>query len=472
MLRALNTLRTAELLVSRFALLTAALCTVSPLAAADQTAPPTRPADHVVLVSIDGLRPEFYLDPSWPAPMLQHLAQTGSYAEAVRGVFPSVTYPSHTTMVTGALPSRHGIYYNSPFEPEGQTGRWYWEAELIQVPTLWTAARAAGLTSASLSWPVSVGAPVDWLIPEVWPLDRSDPVEYTRALSTSGLVAEIEREATGRLTVDNFTIDHITREDRAGAAAAYLLAAKKPNLLLVHLIATDHFQHEEGRDSLKVRLSVAAVDRALAQIVEAAERAGLSERTTLLVTGDHGHVDLHTKLAPNVWLKGAGLLEASSEDGRGDWRAAFHTTGSSAFLHLRDPGDRAAAELARQALDGLPAGVRSLFRIVERAELDALGADPNAVFALNPVPGVNFTSSTDAPSVRPDSGATHGYIPDFPHIQTGLVAAGAGIRNGGRAAQLRLTDIAPLVAHLLGLDFEAPDGSAPWGFLAGHGEGH
>ena len=437
-----------------------------PLVAEATGATPDRLADHVVLVSIDGLRPEFYLEPTWPAPMLQHMAQTGSHAEAVSGVFPSVTYPSHTSMITGALPSRHGIYYNSPFELDGQTGRWYWDAELIQVPTLWTATRDAGLTSGSLSWPVSVGASVDWLVPEIWPLEPTDPIEYTRDRSTPGLVAEIEREATGRLTVDNFTIDHITREDRAGAAAAYLLAAKKPNLLLVHLIATDHFQHEDGRDSLKVRLSVAAVDRALAQMVEAAERSGIADRTAFVITGDHGHVALHTKLAPNVWLRDAGLVEAREDRSRGDWRAAFHTTGSSAFLHLRDPQDETAVELARRALDALPPGVRSLFRIVERPELEALGADPNALFALNPVPGVNFTSSANDPAVRPDSGATHGYIPDFPHIQTGLVAAGAGIRSGGRAAQLRLTDVAPLVAHLLGLDFEAPDGSAPWGFIA------
>lgn len=431
------------------------------------TAAVDRPADHVVLISIDGLRPEFYLDPSWPAPMLQHLATTGSYAETVRGVFPSVTYPSHTSMVTGALPVRHGIYYNTPFEPDGATGRWYWEADGIQVPTLWDAARDAGYRTAVFSWPVSVGADVDWLIPEVWPLDDSDPVEFTKGHSTPGLFEEIEREATGRLTVDNFTLHHITREDRAGSAAAYLLGAKKPELMLVHFIATDHFQHEDGRDSLRVRLSVAAVDRAVAQIVEAADLHGLRDRTAFVITGDHGHVDLHTKLAPNVWLRDAGFVPPAGDDGsRGDWRAVFHTTGSSAFLQLRDPDDAEAVDEVRATLNALPAGVRELFRLVERPELDALGAAPPSPLALNPAPGVNFTSSTDDPAVRPETGATHGYIPDFPHIQTGLIAAGAGIRPGGRASQLRLTDVAPFVARLLNLDFEAPDGVAPLGWLA------
>ena len=105
-------------------------------AAADE---PARLSDHVVLISIDGFRPDFYLDKTWPAPTIQQFAAEGVHALGARGVFPSVTYPSHTTLITGALPIRHGIYYNSPFEPGGQTGRWYWEESLIQSETLWDA---------------------------------------------------------------------------------------------------------------------------------------------------------------------------------------------------------------------------------------------------------------------------------------------------------------------------------------------
>src|SRR5690606_11805918 len=94
-----------------------------------------------------------------PAPMLQRMAREGAHARAVRGVMPTVTYPSHTTLVTGAVPARHGILYNQPFEAGGQSGRWYVEHDSIRVPTLWDAVRAAGGTTAAISWPVTVGAP-------------------------------------------------------------------------------------------------------------------------------------------------------------------------------------------------------------------------------------------------------------------------------------------------------------------------
>ncbi len=427
---------------------------------------PERPADHVVLVSIDGLRPEFYLDRSWPMPMLQQLAAEGASAEAVRSVFPSVTYPAHTTFVTGALPSRHGVPYNTPFEPSGETGRWYWEANHIRAPTLWQAARRARLVTAAVSWPVTVGAAIDFNIPETWPLEaNADRIEYLRHLcSPAGLLAEIEAEATGRLRPETFSIEAMTLDDYLGAAAAYLLEHHRPNLLLVHLVSTDHFQHEDGRDSPRVRRAAATADRALSRIWEAADRAGIRDRTAFIVVGDHGHVDRHTTIAPNVWLVEAGLMEATADRGR--WRATFHTTGASAFLHLADDTDHEAAQRARAALELLPADVRGMFTIVDREQLDRLGAAPDAAFALAPVPGVDITASAKRPAIRPATGATHGYLPDTPQVHTGLVAWGAGVRPGAAAPLLQLADVAPLVAKLLGLDMEASDGVTPGGFLA------
>src|SRR5690349_19713759 len=83
-------------------------------------------ADHVVLVSIDGLRAQIYRDERWPAPVLHELARRGAIALAARSVFPALTYPAHATLVTGALPARHGIVDNEPFEPVVRSGRWIW----------------------------------------------------------------------------------------------------------------------------------------------------------------------------------------------------------------------------------------------------------------------------------------------------------------------------------------------------------
>lgn len=416
------------------------------------------PSNHVVLISVDGFRPDFYLEAQWPAPNLKMMVREGVHATGVRGVFPSVTYPSHTTLITGAMPISHGIYYNSPFEPKGQTGRWYWESDLIKTPTLWDAVRASGKKSASLIWPVSVGAPIDYNIPEVWTLEdsygRIEPMRDNE--NPKGLLREMEEEVLGKLNGTTFNGDYLNREDRTGEMGAYLLEKYRPNLMTIHLIATDHFQHEQGRDGQKVHTSIAAVDRAIGKIMEAAERAGIADETTFIITGDHGFVDIHSALAPNIWLVEEGLMQ--DKENRGNWKAAFHTSGASAFLHLKDPKDKKTMDAMRKKLESLPEKYKKLFRVVEREELDQIGADPNAALALAPVEGIAMSGSTHGAILQPRSGGTHGYFPDFPHIETGFVAWGAGIASGKTIEKMGLEDIAPLIAELLQLDFKPING--------------
>jgi predicted AlkP superfamily pyrophosphatase or phosphodiesterase len=420
-------------------------------------------ARHVVLVSIDGLRPEFYLDGGWPAPMLQRMAREGAHARAVRSVFPAVTLAAHATIVTGAVPGRHGIVDNRPFEPGGPSGRWYGD-DALALPTLWHAVRTAGLTSANVAWPLSGRAPVDHDLPGVWPQDALALPTQRRTARPPGLLEELEREATGRLHDERFRYGVLARDDQAGAMAAYLLERHRPALLTVHLVGTDWWQHAEGRDGPGVRRAVAAADRAIARIVEAAEQAGILDRTAFVITGDHGLSDMHVRLAPNAWLVEVGLHEARRD--RGEWRAAFHSSGGTIFLYLRDPDDHDAIARARAAVEARPAGERRLFRVLEREEIVRRGGDPRAALALAAEVGVVFNESPTLPSLTPVIGGTHGYVPEEPEMLTGLVLWGAGARSGAVASRPALEDVAPLVASLLGIPFAAPDGVLPAGMLA------
>ena len=441
------------------------------LAEADQVAPAR--AEHVVLISVDGLRPEFYLEERWPAPMIRRMAREGAHAERVRGVTPTVTYPSHTTLVTGALPARHGITHNRPFEAGGPSGAWNVESERIRVPTLWDAVAEQGGTSAGVSWPVSVGARIDWNIPEFWSVSGTEgaltgAAAHTAALRSrvtpAGLLEEIEARTLGAFPPFYWGRNR-SREDAVGAMAGHLIETYRPTLLVVHLNQTDYHQHAFGREHPEVELAVAAVDRAIARMAEAAERAGILDRTAFVISGDHGFVDVDTRLSPNVWLVEAGLHGPGP--GRGEWRAAFHPAGGSAFLRLRDPGDEAAVAEVRRVLSQLPADTRSLFRVVEREELAALGADPESPLALAAVPGVTIDGETSGPARGPATGGSHGYFPDVPEVATGFIAWGAGVAAGRTVPVMSLQDVAPVVAALLGLEFSPPDGVLRPGILEG-----
>lgn len=418
-----------------------------------------RLTNHVVLISIDGFRPEFYKEKQWPVPNLKSLSEKGISASGVRGVYPSVTYPSHTTLITGALPARHGIYYNTPFVYDNPTKKWYWEYELIKTPTIWDAVKEKGLTSASFIWPVSVGAPVDYNIPEVWTLDDSyGRIEPMRDHETpKGLLLELEKEVLGQLNDKTFSGDYLNREDRTGEMAAYVLEKYKPNLMTLHLIASDHFQHEQGREGTKVFFALAAIDRAIGKIREAAERAGIEENTTYIVTGDHGFVDIHSALKPNVWLRELGIVNETND--RSTWKAIFNTSGAAAFLHLKNPKDDKTLQQVKEKLEHLPVSVQKLFRIISREELEVIGADPNAAFAIDPVPGIAMSSQVSGDLLEARSGGTHGYFPDFDQIETGFIISGAGVNTRNKAiGKISLEDVAPLISVLLDLDFLAKDG--------------
>ncbi|MFI8379490.1 alkaline phosphatase family protein [Leeuwenhoekiella sp. NPDC079379] len=419
----------------------------------------TRIVDHVVLISIDGFRPEFYKESKWPVPNIKTFAESGVTANGVRGVFPSVTYPSHTTLITGALPATHGIYYNSPFEYDEPSEKWYWEYNLIKTPTLYDAVKKKGLTSASFIWPVSVGAPVTYNIPEVWTLDRAyGRIEPMRDNETpKGLLAEMETAVLGKMNERTFNGDYLNREDRTGEMAAYVLEEYKPNFMTIHLIASDHFQHEEGREGKKVPFALAAIDRAIGKIKEAAERAGVLDRTTFIITGDHGFVDIHSALKPNVWLSELGIVNADTE--RKEWKAYFNTSGAAAFLHLKDKNDTKTLAEINAKLAGLPVSIKKLFRVVGQEELQEIGTDPNVVLAINPIPGIAMSGKATGPLLEARSGGTHGYFPDIKQIQTGFVISGAGVASISKQIDvIGLEDIAPLISKLLNLDFAVKDG--------------
>lgn len=422
-----------------------------------------RRADHVILISVDGFRPDFYQERYRPAPMLQQMAREGAQADAVRGIFPSVTFASHTTLVTGLFPAGHGIFYNAPFEPEGQTGRWYWEYDAITSKTLWSVAAENDLITASINWPVTVGAPIDYNIPDVWDPEREVIAAMRRHATPEGFMEELEERATGKMTGDMLSSQYRMSEDRRGAMASYIIKQYKPNFMTVHLVATDSYQHRYGREHENVDRALAAVDRAISRMVEAAEDAGILERTAFVISGDHGFTNLSVGIAPNVWLTEAGLMEAQSN--RGNWRATFHTAGGSAFLHLRNPNDNQALEIVRDILNDLPGSIRQLFRIVERDELDQIGADPASPIALAADPIASFSAAYSGEVIRSAGGGTHGHFPDFHNMHTGFIAWGSGIKEAVHVSKIGMEDIAPLVAKLLEIDFEDTDGILMPGFL-------
>lgn len=415
------------------------------------------PVRHVILITIDGMRPEFYEEASWPAPNLQHLVQEGSYAVHVRPVFPTVTLPNHTAMVTGALPARSGVYLNSPFTPLSTAPAWNFYANIIKIPTLFDAVHATGGVTAAVDWPVTVGSTaIDYNFPDYWGFDeKTDNIALTRsAVHPAGLWDELEANVLGKVSSEEINSDNYLRTDEnAGRIAAYLIMKYKPAFTAFHITETDHAQHDHGREGYEVRAAVAAADHAVGAVLEAIRRAGIKDSTAILICGDHGFSDIHAALEPNVWLAQAGLFQKGPH-----WRAKFQSGSGAALFYLEDKKDTKTLAEVLKVLHNVPEKYRHLFRILERPELDRLGTDSAAALALAPALGIAVGNASEGEVLRPAHGGTHGFMNDEPQMFTGFIAWGAGIYKGVVIPEMGTQDVAPLVARLLGLDFPCPDG--------------
>lgn len=413
-----------------------------------------QPAKHVIFITIDGFRPNFYLDTPWNTPNLRMLAKEGAYAKGVNSVFPTMTYPNHTTIVTGVQPLKHGVYYNGMFERDGSTGKIYWNDSSIHAPTIWSAAKNKGMTVAALYWPVSAEAPVDYNIPDIGSMGEPAREKYSRPAT---LWTDLKKDVFGGAA----KWDH-GKDQNVAKIAAYIIKKSKPELMTIHFFGVDHAQHLSGRESQMTQEAIADADEAVGIIIAALKEQGIWDNTVLFVGGDHGFYDVTKNVYPNVWLKNAGLLN----DLKTDWKAQFNSVGGSTYLYLRDPNDKETLAQVKKVLAALPDTTKAWFRIIDRSKMDGVGANPEVAFALSAENGASFGKDFTGGDVRPGKGGAHGHFPDTKSIQTGLVAHGPGIKVGAVINQMNEWDIAPTIAKLLGLSLPSADGKIPAGLMS------
>jgi arylsulfatase A-like enzyme len=411
---------------------------------------PARGGVHLVVVSVDGMRADFYRHPEAvgaQVPILRELASVGASADAVTSTCPSTTYPAHATLVTGVAPRVHGIYSHlASRDPTAGPRPWHWFARALRVPTLWDAARAAGLRTAAIGWPVSAGAKLDYNVPEIWDPAAANPFgDFMTAAqnSTPGLFAEL-REVLQPASAE-VTHDHL----RVGAAL-HLWERRRPRLLLIHLVDYDTAAHEFGPTSPQ---ALAALEQSDAEIRRVRDTVLNDRNTALVVLSDHGFVPVDKEVAPHVALANVGLF---GREGNGNLTlkhlGTIHAGGSFALYWLESPaaaGERAALWKAVERLKATGA----IARVLGHTDLWRLGADPDAALILDAAPGFFFSDRSEGRLVRrlTHEQGTHGHFAPLPGLEASFVAAGPGIGAGKNLGWFPMTRVAPTLARMLGL---------------------
>lgn len=433
------------------------------LASGDATSRAQGTAPAVILLSIDGLKPDYVLEADKHGaklPNLRRFVAEGAYATGVTGVAPTVTYPSHTTLVTGVSPSVHGILNNGPFDPLDQNANgWYWYAEDIKVPTLWDVAGDAGLVTANVDWPVTVGARIRHNIVQYWHGAPAEDHKLLRQLSTPGLLDEAERAVGTYPAGYQYTLE----DDQARArVVAWMLETKRPALLTAYFSSLDEEQHHTAPYSTSTFAVLERLDALVGQVRAAAAKA-YGTRVVMAVVSDHGHITASRDVHLNAALAGAGLIDVSAGGKVTQWRAFAWNAGGSAAIVLRDPRDVATRDAVRRVLQTLANDVAApVATIAEGEDLRRLGGFPDAAFVVGLTPGFKVGAALSGAVVRAATatGGTHGYLPGPRDMEASFFIVGDGIPMGRALGTIDMRDVAPTVAARLGVRLPRADGRA------------
>lgn len=416
-------------------------------------------AEHVVLITMDGVGAYLFDDPASPIPTIRSLAARGSTARGVVPANPSVTWPNHSTLISGVSPAAHRVLFNGVLVRPGG-GRAVHvdpardQSDIIHAPTLFEALQQAHFSSAAVNWPCLRNCAC---IGDNFP-DVPDQMNYTTSRLRDALVAA---KVLAAPTQAAFAALSAPAKDQVWTAAACdIIGREKPAFLAVHLLITDGVHHKYGPQSLASYTALAQADGQVRDILHAIDQAGIGDTTAVIVTADHGFATASKLILPNAVFLREGMLAIGPTGVPLKGRAQAVPEGGTAFIYLLDP---ASAASDRSRVRALFTGMEGIEQIIEPENFAGLGLPspdtdsqaPDLVLAA--ADGYAFSGShLGTEPVRPvdpvrENAGYHGYLSTNPKMRALFVAAGAGIRRGEQLSAITNLDIAPTIARLLGV---------------------
>jgi predicted AlkP superfamily pyrophosphatase or phosphodiesterase len=420
----------------------------------------------VVLISVDGLAHYYLDDPKAEMPTIRQLAAEGARAEKMKAVMPTVTWPNHTTLVTGVTPAKHGVIGNSWLDrARNEIVPVIWDSllskdEMIKVPTIYDVAKQAGLITAAVTWPGSRSAKtLDWTVPCV-----TSSTLFIRH-STPSLLEEFKRAGIPyENEADGFKPGHGEDRDRLHVRMFnHIIRTHRPQLALMHILDVDHVQHAHGPQSPEAYASVKFADGLVREIWDELQKT-FPGKATVLVVSDHGFFPFRQQVLPNVVLRKAGLLTTTGNKITGGQVWAVSQGGAS-LLYVTDTKNR--ERLTRQVV--------TVFKDMEGVALTLTTRDFPRYGLADPVRqprmcdvvlsakcGYTFSDSVagDEAVTAPakETKGSHGYDHNEPMMHATFIAWGAGIRRSAKVGTIANTSVAPTIATLLGLEMKNTDG--------------
>ena len=414
---------------------------------------------RTIVISIDGFAAFYWDDPQARLPTLRRLAERGARATGMETVFPSTTWPTHVSMVTGVSPCVHGVVANHILNrqtgaTEDLTGDPIYDAPaLLRAPTVYDRAHRAGHRTAAIDWPATRNATtLDFNLP-FFKDQRVFETQTAKAVwdELTALGFPMHRQGEWALLPKR-----LHKDEMVGRVAAHVARRHEPALLLLHFLCVDSLQHLHGPRSPEAYWALEYVDGLIGRFLATLGDPGL-DRTSVFVVSDHGFLPSSREIWPNVRLRKLGAQR----------EARFVMNHGAGALYRLDADPAALAQLAREI-----AAMEGVSGTWPASEYGSLGLPSPATHhqvadvMFEAAPGYSFGDAAggDGPDGDAEHGpprylGTHGQRPLYADNAAFFLAVGAGVRRGVALGSIRSRDVAPTVAATLGLRMEAVEGA-------------
>ncbi|OGV58117.1 MAG: phosphodiesterase [Lentisphaerae bacterium RIFOXYA12_FULL_48_11] len=372
---------------------------------------------------------------------------------------PSITWINHTTIATGVTPRKHGVLFNGLLVRRGPTlppkvEPWRDKADLVHTPTIYDAAYKAGLKTAQIDWVAILNSgTINYEFLEIPKPDGQIEQELIKA----GIITadEVQNFMKGKNIVWN---DWMWTQ-----AGCHIIEKHKPNLMFFHLLGTDAANHNHGPGSTGSHSAYAYTDKFIGDILTSIEKSGLRDRTTVIVTTDHGFKKVNKVIHPNVALRQAGLIRIKDSKVE-SCDAYIMVQGGMAFVYITDPTKKAELlPVVKPICAGLE-GVAEVFDSVDAPKLGMPTTEENQAMGdliLFAKTGFAFKDICTGEELVADSKnylGTHGYPASDPELDGMFIAWGYGIKQGVKLDRIANIDVAPTIAESLGIPFPTAEG--------------
>lgn len=388
----------------RLLLAVAALLTTSAQAQVAANGPEHRGKPYVVLISFDGMKPEYLT--RIDLPNFQRVMRQGVRSVGMIPSFPSKTFPSHYSIVTGMRAESHGLVGNRFWDAERNEAYSMsdtldvWDDTWYRGEPIWVTAEKQGLRSASFFWVASEAA-IGGVRPSYWKKFNTRVPNFARVDTVLTWLA--------------------------------LPGPTRPHMVTMYFSDTDGAGHDHGPLSLQLDTAARNVDKALGRLMDGVAQMRLRDSVYFVLVSDHGMSETHPR-----WYVGLDTLIDLS---------GVHLAEGGPLANLHVTGGVERASVLRDSINRRMRHGRAYLRADLPPHLH-YSKDPRAGDILVIMEDHFQIGRADRP---PREGGAHGWDPTFPNMHAIFVASGPKIPAGKVIPTFENIEIYPWLTEILGL---------------------